>query len=114
MTGQKQRSGGARSGAGRPRKFVKIPKKFYAERSEREPLTETSDLSICLAEIEVDEGDTRPGIVIGDIWYGAEEAQAIADFVKRYQGFYRTGPESPCASQAGDEEGEPVEDDIEE
>lgn len=83
MTGQKQRSGGARPGAGRPRKFVRIPKKFYTERSECESLFPTSDLSICLAEIEVDEGDTRRGIVIGDIWYGAEEALAIALFIER-------------------------------
>ncbi len=45
-------------------------------------LTPQSDLSIYTAEMEE---DGPRGIVIGDIWYGAEEARAIARFVEEHQ-----------------------------
>lgn len=97
MTGQKGRSGGARLRAGRtPRyekkpKYVKIPTPFYIQRSEREPLTPASDLSICLAEM--DEGDTRRGVVIGEVWYGAEEALSIYKFLRDYRSWLEGQPE---------------------
>jgi len=68
--------GGRRSGAGRRRQYIKIPVAFHRERSERQPLTPESDLTICLAE-----ADEREGIMIGDIWYGVAEALAIAEFI---------------------------------
>lgn len=79
--------GGRREGAGRPRKYVRIPTSFHTERSERERLTPESDLSICIAEMEMDENEIRRGIVIGDLWYGPTEALAIAEFVERYRAF---------------------------
>jgi hypothetical protein len=81
--------GGKRPNTGRPRQYgrkdIKVRTKFHIERSEREPLTPESDLSICIAEVEADENDIRRGVVIGDIWYGAKEAIAVADFVDRYR-----------------------------
>lgn len=73
--------GGRRSGAGRPRQYqhIKIPVTFHTERSERQPLTPESDLTICLAE-----ADGRTGIMIGDIWYGTAEAVAIAEFIDKH------------------------------
>jgi hypothetical protein len=68
--------GGRRSGAGRRRQYIKIPATFHTERSERQPLTPESDLTICLAE-----ADGRTGIMLGDIWYGDAEALAIAEFI---------------------------------
>ena len=71
--------GGKRKGAGRPKQYVKIETKFYRELSEPEQLTPESDLSICLAEIE-----NGQGIAIGEIWYGKEEALAIAHFIDQH------------------------------
>lgn len=74
--------GGRRPNAGRPKRFIykKIPVLGQIERSEREPLTPTSDLTVCIAEMD-EEG--KRGIYVGDIWYGADEALAIAAFVER-------------------------------
>jgi hypothetical protein len=77
--------GGKRPRAGRKRQYVRVEKKFYTERSEQEPLTSYPVPTICIAETEVDEGDTRRGIVIDEVWYGADEAIAIAQFVQTYR-----------------------------
>ncbi len=74
--------GGRRTGAGRKPQYVKIPIKFHIATTEPTQLTPQSDLSIYTAEMEE---DGPRGIVIGDIWYGAEEARAIARFVEEHQ-----------------------------
>lgn len=75
--------GGKRPGAGRPRKYVRIEKLGHTELTERELITPESDLTFCIAEMDVDEGDIRRGIVIGEIWYGASEAFSIARLIEQ-------------------------------
>lgn len=68
-----KRHGGARPGAGRPPRRVR----HWEWESERSQLSPESDLSICQAR-----ADGRHGIVIGDAWYSAAEAQAIAAYLQ--------------------------------
>lgn len=82
---KQEKWGGKRERAGRPRQYVRVPTQFHVERSEREKLTPESDLTICIAESEMDENVMRRGVVIGDIWHGWGESLAIADFIERYR-----------------------------
>lgn len=82
---KQEKWGGKRERAGRPRQYVRVPTQFHVERSEREKLTPESDLTICIAESEMDENVTRRGIVLGEVWYGWGEALAIAGFVERHR-----------------------------
>lgn len=82
---KQEKWGGKRKRAGRPRQYVRVPTQFHVERSEREKLTPESDLTVCIAESEMDENVTRRGIVIGEVWYGWSEALAIAEFVEQYR-----------------------------
>jgi hypothetical protein len=81
MTEKNPNWGGKRPGAGAKRRYLKVSLQGHAERSEREQLTPESDLSICIAEMDGEDG--RRGVMIGDIWYGAVEALAIARYLNR-------------------------------
>ena len=78
------------------------PLKFHIKRSEPEPLTSQSDLTICLAEMEVDEYEVRRGIAIGETWYSYSEALAIAEFVKHHQHWLEA--KTPDARVSGESE----------
>lgn len=84
MTGQKQRSGGARPGAGRPRQYIykKIRVNGTVERSESERLLPDHELEVQLAEME--EGGLR-GVLLDDIWYDSQELMSLATFVRKHQ-----------------------------